>query len=213
MIDPEQLVKLIEQYGIKYAVIAIVASVLLAGLISGVSALFNHRMRVAADKQLEHVRSELKSTEQKLQAALDSRISISRTQYDKEFEIYLELWSLLVDLRRAVLGLRPTVDSYDPEESEDERKKKRFEAFKESFYKFKDAVEKNKPFYSIEVFAVIDEFLDTVYSEGWDYIESEKRDRDYWKAALENRKIISQQVDNACEAIRHRMNSISIATE
>ena len=72
--------------------------------------------------------------------------------FEKEFEIHSEVWSKLVDLREATINLRPILDTIDPNEPEEERRKKRLQQFAICHNEFFSVVCKNEPFYPSEIY-------------------------------------------------------------
>ncbi len=151
---------------------------------------------------------------------ITDKIEAVRTEYAKqlhvyqltfgnEFEILHEVWQNLIDLRKATQGLRPILDYIDPEESEEERKRKRLKAFSESHRAFIDAVEKNQPFYPKEIYASLHEIALITYDEADEYaIRDPSRrplDQKYWESALKNQKAILKAVDDVRELIRKRV--------
>lgn len=96
--------------------------------------------------KLQKLQSELDETKLKLQAELDRGLFVHKVQFEKEFKIYEELWSSLIKLRSATLGLRPMMDYIDPNEPEKERKQNRLNRFSEAAISFADIAEKKSPF-------------------------------------------------------------------
>lgn len=115
-----------------------------------------NRENAAHQAQLKNIQAQLDSTNQHLQSELDKGLHIHRVQFEKEFKIYEELWSKLVELRKAALSLRPLMDTVDPKETESQRKAKRLTRFGEAVGDFIDVADKNRPFYSEDVFQSMD---------------------------------------------------------
>lgn len=137
------------------------------------------------------------------------RQHVHQMAFDKEFEILSEVWGTLVDLRNATRGLRPVLDYVDPNESEEERKRKRLQKFAECYSTFVNTAEKNQPFYPKEIYESLFEIMMIAHVEAGEYsfhdLDGRPIDSQYWQKALNNQKRIIQTVDNVCEQIRERI--------
>jgi len=129
--------------------------------------------------------------------------------FDKEFEILSEVWKTLVDLRSATQGLRPVFDYVDPNESEEERKKKRLQKFAECYNIFAGTVAKNQPFYPKDLYDSLFEISMISHDEADQYSHRDPNmrpiDRQYWDNALNNQKKILAMVEKVSEQIRERI--------
>ena len=67
----------------------------------------------------------------RLQKALDRKNLVHKYQFEKEFKIYEELWSHLVELRNHTYALRPIMDQMDTDKTWDEVKIKRLKKAEE----------------------------------------------------------------------------------
>jgi hypothetical protein len=108
-------------------------------------------------------------------------LHVHKLQFDKEFEIYKELWAKLVMLKVIVNTLRPQVDSSDPKKTYKETITERLSNAVVCFNETTLIVLHNKPFYPLEIFNLIEPLLKKCHKE---FIEVEfKPDRtptDYW---------------------------------
>lgn len=163
------------------------------------------REKFALQRQLDH-------TNRVLQADLDHRVHISKTQFDSEFANYKEIWALLVDLRMKTLRLRPMLDYVEPGETQQERLTKRLKEFGPAFTALRDTVEKNKPFYSDQVYQRLSEVIGLCHDEAIDAEYHERPHNDYWIEARTNREKISGAIDITCEEIRTRVNSVVVTS-
>ena len=157
------------------------------------------------EKQKGEVNKEI----EKLKAILDKQVHVHKLQFETELKIYQEIWSILVEVRKATAKLRPIVDSFDPNETEDERKHRRLTEFGNAFQKFIDQVNKERPFYPEEIYSKLRDLIGIVREEAIDYEYSKPRDKGYWKKAEENSEVINQHIDEICEAIRQRIKNMS----
>jgi len=169
-----------------------------------------HQGRIEAE--LENFRAEAAADRQRLQHALDRQLHVHALQFEKELKVYEAIWGTLIDVAKAVMQLRPALDRYDPEETEEERKSKRLSRLADAGQGFLDEVNKEKPFYAPEVHTKLMALQATVQREAIEYQYGDPvQQRDYWEKALENSNLIRAQIDDACEAIRARIGVISAA--
>ncbi len=159
-------------------------------------------LQKAYAEEIEHLRSKL------LRAT-----HVHRVQFEKEFEAYRDIWGHLVEVRIAVLSLRPVLDHVDPSEPEAERQVRRLKAFGEAFDPFSQAMEKNRPFYDHLVWTELRSLLSMFHGEAVDYQYKERKHSEYWREATKNREAISEQIDRVCEAIRERILGMTVVED
>ncbi len=160
--------------------------------------------------QIEKVKSELQKTHIELQASLNAQLHVHKVQFEKELQVYEEIWASLIEVRKETTKLRPLLDHINPEESEEERKRKRLVSFGEAFQVFLDKVNKERPFYAQEVYEKLQELIDLVQTEAIEYQHLKGDSADYWKKAMENSKQINELIETSCERIRSRIAKISV---
>jgi len=143
-----------------------------------------------------------------LKSESERRNLIHKYQFEKEFFIYTDLWAKLIELRNTTASLRPAFDTLDTTKNEEEIKKERTE---KQFMKLIDVVEsfdKNRPFYSKEIYDKINGLIKLTRHEGIDYFYSEKKDIQYWKDSEKNIKEIVESMDNISDLIRKRIEFV-----
>ena len=133
---------------------------------------------------------------------------IHKIQFEKEFDIYKDLWSSLIDLKRITESLRPELDHVDINQSDAERKRERLEKLDEIFIKFLNSFEKNKPFYSEKVYLELSEIIKIVKTEAFEF-QKKRENIDYWDEAKSNIKKITLLLDKTSDIIRNRIGLIS----
>lgn len=144
---------------------------------------------------------------------LGKTLVVHGAQFEKEFSVYEEIWAKLVDVRRAVLSLRPMMDRVDPNEDEDERRRNRLERLDEHFREFLDVVDKNRPFYAEEVWSELRKLIDQVHGEAIDYQYKDGRSVvEYYREGKENGEKILAQIERVCEGIRGRVRNLAVPT-
>lgn len=160
-------------------------------------------------KELEQLKHEMNIEISRIGNIAGKKLFIHTVQFKKEFEIYEELWAKLVELRISTQSLRPILDAYDRNESEEDRKKRRINDFIEKFNDFSIVVEKNRPFYPEDTYKIIKEIAQVARREQIEYRFMKGEIGDYEKAES-NIKIILDKSDEVCESIRRRIDSVYV---
>ena len=186
----------------------------LGGYAVVLSALFAFLGRVwvlrIVEREKYALQRQLDETNRKLQSELDRDLHVSKTQFDAEFSNYKSIWACLVDLRASTLQIRPTLDYIDPDESKEDRLKRRLEAFRASFNALREQVEKNRPFYDSSVYDKLTGVVKLCHSEAINAEYHERPSHEYWREADKNRCEISAAIDETCESIRSRVSSVRV---
>jgi len=99
------------------------------------------------DKQLESLRSKL-----------GKKNTVHKLQFEKEFQLYGELWKELVDVRSSVI-ITPTLDMMPKDKSHYEVYKERFEIAVDAFNKANGLFGYHRPFYHDDVSKITEELL------------------------------------------------------
>ncbi len=188
--------------------LAEIAIIIVGGFLlnSHLPAYFEEKGKNLADKE------DIRVITEKIEAVRTEyakQLHVYQLTFGKEFEILYEAWQKLIDVRRAAQGLRPLLDHINPNEPDEERKKKRLHIFSESHRAFIDVVEKNQPFYPKDIYASLYDIAMITYDEADEYAvrDPERRplNRNYWESALRNQEKILKAVDDVCEQIRKRV--------
>jgi len=135
----------------------------------------------------------------------DKSVVIHKVQFEKEFNIYSELWANLILLRNATQSLRPGFESYDKSQSIEERKKIKIQDFFDSFNKCVISYENNKPFYPENIYKEIESVLKTSRKEAIEFEMMSPIESDYFKNAENNMDEIIEKIDIICIKIRDRI--------
>ncbi len=93
--------------------------------LGGVSAVLTGLFAYVGNARLESYKAQLQAANEKVKSTLESSVHVSKSQFDKEFAIYHEIWACLIKLRARTLSLRPVLDHVDPNETEADRVSKR----------------------------------------------------------------------------------------
>ena len=181
--------------------------------LGGASAVLTGLFAYIGNSRLESYKSELQTANEKLRSVLESSVHVSKVQFDKEFSIYHQIWACLIKLRGRTLSLRPMLDHVDPDETQEERVRKRLIAFGEVFCTYRDIMEENRPFYSTSVYESLQKIFDLCHEESIEYRYKEDGfSIDYWNKAKANHEKITSEIEACCELIRTRIYSLSVAT-
>ena len=156
--------------------------------------------------QVESIRHSYSSDLETLKAQLGSQLFVHQTRYQNEFEILKDLSEKLIQLRDAAFVLRPTTEYVNPDESEEERKKKKLERYHKSGQELYKLFEVRKPFYPDDIYEGIKKLDKAVWKEVVQYKNRADRegkgfDSEYWEKAEANAEEISQESDRVIELI------------
>lgn len=171
-------------------------------------------LRAAQDLHKTKERSDavLKS----LESELTKKRYVHTLQFDREFTNYTKTWATLRELSAKTLALRPIYEVHDPNESEDERKRRRSSEFIKAYSAFATHVEAEKPFFPKSIYAKLRELINIVRKEALSHKKGEGEgpgfNLNYWDEAEKNQQLITDKVDEICEAIRARIGLIEPAS-
>ncbi|CAH8202727.1 hypothetical protein [Vibrio aestuarianus] len=151
--------------------------------------------------ELRMLEKDLNAANQKLDAQLQHSVFVSQVQFDREYKIYGEAWGHLVELKIATSQLRPLLDYINPEQTEEERKKERYDKFVDPFNEFSSHIEKNKPFFSAKVYDDLNAVRSECLNESAYFKHGKLGDTNYYEHATENNREIARLIDVACDSI------------
>ena len=192
------------------------ATVLLAGLSIFLSKVWSERIArreaEARDQRITELKAQLDAQAAEMKAKLDvvvqRTVHVSKLKFDHEYSIYKSAWERLISLRQATLGLRPIMDVIDPNETKEDRMRKRTIAFGDSYNALLDVVEKNKPFYPAAIYEALSAVREKCRHEQIDYEYIERPNSEYFNEARKNHEEILGLIEAACEAIRNRVAEV-----
>jgi len=163
--------------------------------------------------EIESSKSYFTERMEHLRTDLSSRAHFGKVRYEREMRIYEAIWPKLIELRVAVLSLRPAMDrSLGPDETAESRKEQRSQRFALAHDEFRKAMEHNRPFYPPEIWKELLEVMNLCWGEAVYYgVFDPRQDREYWTKAMDNAKAINDQIDKTCEVIRSRLTAFDVA--
>ena len=157
--------------------------------------------------QFERKGNELKA---QLDVAVQRTVHVDKLQFEHEYEIYRKAWERLFALRQATMR-RPMMDHVDPDETKEEKMRKRIGEFRVPHNAFLEVVEMNKPFYPEKVYTALANVREKCREEVIDYEFTERSHKEYWTEARKNQDEILALINAACEAIRLRVSEVRVA--
>jgi hypothetical protein len=141
-----------------------------------------------------------------LKGRLDKKGLIHRFQFEKEFTIYSELWSALVDLRNATNSLRPFLSEKSAGETDEESLNGRFNQFITASNKVISIFDHSRPFYSSKVYEKVNKVLRNAKFELIDF-EHHGHGNEEQRKIRDNRiNDIITSMDEVHTVIRERIN-------
>ncbi|WP_435262672.1 hypothetical protein [Tenacibaculum sp. nBUS_03] len=142
--------------------------------------------------------------------ANDQSILVHKMQFEKEFDIYKELWPELMKLKRATLELRPISETVPASLSQDEIDNQKSKNFNEPFMNSVKIFMENKPFYPKDIFEDVELILKTSQKEAYQWKDTQENRLSNYNIAKENIDEISSKIDTVCLKIRDRIGLLKI---
>lgn len=162
------------------------------------------------DRKLERERAKYDKELESLKAKLAQRHTIHKLQFEKEFEIYVELWGDLSKLREACSALVPGGQFTDksPQELRDEQA----DNFAASYTEVIKLIEHQRPFYAPNVYKYASKLLEYA----WRQMIQHAFDKE--TLLIQRYEQMKERVDNICtiiddieSSIRERIGTIGNA--
>jgi hypothetical protein len=137
------------------------------------------------------------------------QIHVHKTQFDKEFIIYENVWQKIIDMRNAVYPLRPQFGFGEVgkpyEEQMNENVKKAIAVGNELIL----LTEKNKPFYDQQVYEELSEVIKLIKAEVIEVQYGDRTKGQYWTEGKQTMDKLIASSDRICEKIRQRIQNIN----
>jgi hypothetical protein len=163
--------------------------------------------------EIEQAKSTFAERLERLRSELQTRGHFNKLRYERELQLYEEIWPKLAALRQAALSLRPFLDMVDPQESEDARKQRRSAQYSEAHQAMTKVVEEKRPFFPPEIWKDVTELLKLCGTEAIQYkiMERQPDVLKYAENAQGNADGINARVNSICDAIRDRLGKFDDA--
>ncbi len=156
-------------------------------------------------EKIESVKTNYTTSLEKFKLELTKDLFKHNIQFEKEYAIYIEIWAKLIEVRNATLKLRPIWDTIPNDITEEQFKNEKLNNFKNSFSKFQETYEKNRPFYSEFIYKELYQLNILIHNEAIEFDYGKKEDIGYWQKAKENSEKIINQINIICSKIRERV--------
>jgi len=152
---------------------------------------------------LEELKLDSDKLIEELRKKSEMDIFVHSIQFEKEFNIYENLWKEITKLTYIVNSLRPFWDTQDISKMEikNERINKLFDELREIGTMF----EINRPFYAPEIHKSIRKLLDVCKREGTQFYSFDLNSDNYWDYRDKNLNEIDACLSEICDTIRARV--------
>ena len=148
-----------------------------------------------------------------LESRLDASTHVTKAQYDLELEIYRDLWTKLFYASGFTFGPTPIKSAPDNSMSDDEVQKETLDRatgeFSKATRELSRTIYHNRPFYAKEVFDATEPLYVIITKTLLHFIAGVDRGERFERAMSNFDKVLAHQ-DSIREAIRNRMQSISV---
>lgn len=128
------------------------SSLIILGLSNWLGKVWANRIfekeKIKYEKDLEDYKKEINVEMQKLKTLDEKALYITKIQYEKEFEIYLNIWKALVECVRATKNLYPIYEEAPTKEDElEEFNKNKYSIYAKAYNSFLEITTSFAPFY------------------------------------------------------------------
>ena len=172
----------------------IITAILTSASVSGICAYLG---KAWLEKHLLKQKNNYDTKLKEIQSDLDKKNHVHRVQFEKEFQIYQEIWELVVKIQKSIFLLNSCDD--------EDRKADLLEAINENHNCFFDYYHGNKPFYPEEIHKSLNKIF------GSSIKDALKHDQQLTENDFVNLHKINSEVDNCAEMIRKRINLIQVS--
>jgi len=114
--------------------------------------------KLFVDRKLQNQKAEYDKQLESLKSKLEKKNTVHKLQFEKEFQLYGELWKALVDVR-STATITPSVDIMPRDQSHYDVYKGRFESAADAFNKANDLFKYYSPFYHDDVSTITEDLL------------------------------------------------------
>lgn len=167
--------------------------------------------KVWANRILETDRRKYGEELERLRRELDKATLVHRVHFEAEFRALSDVWAALSALRAAMASLRPLVDVVDPDETPDERFRRRLTRFEEALNGFVRAVDNHSPFYAEDIYLELSHAVQIAQRESVSVsLEKPEKISEWFKEGAANFSAFKESADNVSALIRRRLVSLQV---
>jgi len=148
-----------------------------------------------------------------LTSKLGKKDTVHKLQFEKEFQLYGELWKALVDVRLTAT-ITPSLDIMPKGQEQYDVYKDRFQSAADAFNKANDLFKYHEPFYHDDVSKITEDLLDQCRKhirKVARVLSSGKFDDKLFDSADELFKIMTEAINKIKEAIKQRIGLLQEA--
>jgi hypothetical protein len=161
--------------------------------------------RGSAQAQMDFLRAELQSMNQRLQAVTEKPTFMNKPELEKAYERHGEVFEKLIELRYAATRLRPVLDQADPSETDGDCARMRLHDFREAAQAYREVFEKNRLLYAGTAYAALFRVMDKCQTESVEYLCRDRGWKEYWGNIRQNLRGILDAIENSRTAISTRL--------
>lgn len=179
--------------------------------------------RRLADRAAQHARDIeiIKGNVERLTRLLQSQIDrvslVHRVQFEKEFQLLLEIWERVSQVRRTMLAVRPRGGTAPLDETDDDRRTAFFarrRSFIDANNSLRAAVDDHEPFYDQDTFAALDQLLNVSSGEALDLqIDERLFSSEWYDNGARNAEALNRTANEVSVAIRSRLRALAVVKE
>jgi len=169
--------------------------------------------KVVVDRKLQKQKAEYDKQLESLKSKLGKKNTVHKLQFEKEFQLYGELWKALVDVR-STATITPSLDIMPKDQPHYDVYKGRFESAADAFNKANDLFKYHRPFYHDDVSKITEDLLDQCrkYIRKVERVlSSEKFDDKLFDSADELFEKMTEAINKIEEAIKRRIGLLQEA--
>jgi hypothetical protein len=166
------------------------------------------------EREMSVRRSQFEKELEELKNQYRKKEFVHRIQFEKEFQIYVELWDALIKVHNTAVRLRPVFKPATGR-TEVEWYNDALKEFGEAYQGYATVLHSHKPFIAKEVYDGCVSIRDIAHKEGTEFTylspprTAEER-REYYGHAKENITSIEQKADEVCDLIKSRIGNMAI---
>ena len=165
------------------------------------------------NKKLQTQKHEHDEQLESLKSKLGKKNTVHKLQFEKEFQLYGELWKALVDVR-STAAITPSIDIMPRDQAHYDVYKDRYASAADAFNKANDLFKYHEPFYHGDVSKITEDFLNQCRKhirKVARVLSSGKFDDKLFDSADELFKTMTEAINKIKEAIKQRIGLLQEA--
>lgn len=157
-------------------------------------------------KKVEGIKSEYNAQTERLKVELSKDLHIHQIQFEKEFEVYVEIWEKLMEWEFSINALH-TLTVFGSEAKNVNNEEEIRDLVEVQYWQFIDLVRKRRPFYSGEIYNKLAQLTKLIVknTDLFSWNDKPQITREDLKNIKNNYKKISEAINSICDEIRKRI--------